>query len=303
MQGQISLSSVLKSQKMRIVLTNGQYHILLISIFIVVGFVILGCSQDSRTEVETMVPKHASTLIAERGDTSWDLVTIGDSTPTGYGVLPDHSYVQVYAEYIEEDLGINVVVHNWATNSTRTVAGWVEFVRNNQELREDMRSAEVITIWLGWHDVIPSIGIGRGGPCYKSADEVDVDCLGQVTKPMQDGFDKLLSEIVSLASPDETLILIADVGIPGLFVERWKEYGILDLLKRHAYEVWRDYIIQAASKHKVHVVGTYEVINGPNGDQTLPPEFSKPDGLHFSVEGHRLIANLHREVGYEYSGP
>ena len=287
---------------MRIVFTRAQYHILLISIFLVVGSV-FSCSPVTRREVETMVPKHTSTLIAERGDTSWDLVAIGDSTPTGYGVGLDHSYVQVYAGYIEEDLGVDITVHNRATNSTRTVAGWVDVVRNNQELREDLRNAEVITIWLGWHDVIPNIGIGRGGPCYKRADEVDVGCLGGVTKPMQQGFDKLLSEIVSLASPDETLILIADVGIPGLFVERWTEYGTLDLLKQHAYEVWRDYIIQAASKHKVHVVGTYEVINGPNGDQVLPPEFSNPDGLHFSVQGHRLIADLHREVGYEYSRP
>jgi len=250
-----------------------------------------------------MVPKHASTLIAERGETTWDLVALGDSTPTGYGVGADHSYVQVFAGYIEEDLGVDVSVHNWATNSTQTVADWVEVVRNNQELREDLRNAEVITIWLGWHDVIPSIGVGRGGPCYKRADEVDVDCLREVTDPMQEGFDKLLSEIVSLASPDETLILIADAGIPSLFVARWKEYGTLDLLKRHAYEVWRDYIIQAASKHKVHVVYTYEVVNGPNGDQEVASEYIQSDGLHFNGQGHKLLADVHRKVGYQYSSP
>lgn len=248
-----------------------------------------------------MVPKHASTLIAERGETTWHLVALGDSTPTGYGVGADHSYVQVYAGYIEEDLGVDIVVHNWATNRTQTVADWVEAVRNNEELREDLRNAEVITMWLGWHDVIPSIGIGRGGPCNERADEVDLDCLGEVTKPMQEGYAKLLSEIVSLASPDETLILIADVGIPSLFIARWKEYGTLDVLKRHAYEVWRDYIIQAASKHNVHVVHTYEALNEPNGDQEMPPEYMQSDGLHFNEHGHRRIADIHRKVGYEYS--
>jgi lysophospholipase L1-like esterase len=250
-----------------------------------------------------MVPKHASTLIAERGETTWDLVALGDSTPTGYGVGADHSYVQIYAGYIEEDLGVEVAVHNWAINATRTVAGWAEEARNNEELREDLRNAEVITIWLGWHDVIPSIGIGRGGPCYQRADEADLDCLREMTDPMQEGFDKLLSEIVSLASPAETLILIADVGIPPLFVARWKEYGTLDLLKRQAYEVWRDYIIQATSKHKVHVVYTYEVINSPNGDQEIPPEYMQSDGLHFNKQGHKLLADIHRNIGYEYSSP
>ena len=281
---------------MRGILTGIKSHILLIDTLIVAS-VISGCSPVFKTEVETMVPKHASTLIAKRGDTSWDLVALGDSTPTGYGVGADHSYVQVYAGYIKEDLGVDVVVHNWTTNSTQAV---IEAVRGNEKLREDLRNAEVITIWLGWHDVIPSIGIGRGGPCYKRADEVDVDCLGEVTNPMREGFDKLLSAIVSLASPDETLILIADVGIPPLFVARWKEYGTLDLLKRHAYEVWRDYIIQAASKHNVHVVYTHEVINGPNGDQEVLPEYMQSDGLHFNEQGHKLLADVHRKVGYQY---
>lgn len=284
------------------ILTGIKWHVLLIGILIV-GSVILGYSPVSKRGVETMVPKHASTLIAERGETTWDLVALGDSTPTGYGVGADHSYVQVYAGYIEEDLGIDVVVHNWATNRTQTVADWVEAVRNNEELREDLRNAEVITMWLGWHDVIHSIGIGRGGPCYKRADEVDVDCLGKVTNPMQEEFDKLLSEIVSLASPDETLILIADVGIPSFFVARWKEYGTLDVLKRHSYEVWRDYIIRTAGKHKVHVVYTYEVVNGPNGDQEAPPEYMQSDGLHFNEQGHKLLADIHRKVGYQYSSP
>lgn len=246
-----------------------------------------------------MGPMHASTLIAERGDTTWDLVALGDSTPTGYGVDADGSYVQVYAGYIEEDLEVEVAVHNWATNTTRTVADWVGVVRSKEELREDLRNAEVITIWLGWHDVIPNII--RGGRCYKSAADVDMDCLGEVTQPMQEGFDKLLSEIVSLASPDETLILIADVGIPSFFVAMWKEGGTLDVLKRNAYEVWREYLIQAAHKHGIHIVSTYEMLNGPNGDREMPPEYMQSDGLHFNEKGHKLIADLHRNVGYEYS--
>ncbi|HCB49207.1 MAG TPA: hypothetical protein DEP47_06735 [Chloroflexi bacterium] len=270
-------------------------------VVVIFGLWTSGCGASGSSDTGAGGPRNAATLIAERSDTTWDLVALGDSTPTGYGVGADHSYVQVYAGYIEDDLGVDVAVHNWATNTTRSVAGWVEEVHNNEDLREDLRNAEVITIWLGWHNVIPSIGVGRGGPCYARADEVDLDCLREVTNPMQDEFDQLLSEIVSLANPAETLILIADVGIPSLFVARWKEYGTLDLLKRQAYEVWRDYIIQAASKHKVHVAHTYEIVNGRNGNQEMPPEFMQSDGLHFNEEGHNLIADVHCKVGYEYS--
>lgn len=277
-----------------------KWHLLLLSTLIV-GLMISGCSSVSDRGDDMAVPKHASTLIAERGDTTWDLVALGDSTPAGFGVGMAFSYAQFYAAHVEEDLGVDVVVHNWATNNTRPLADWIEEVRSNEEFREDLRNAEVITIWLGWHDVIPSIGIGRGGPCYKRADEVNMDCLSEVTDPMQDGFDKLLSEIVSLSSPDETLILIADVGIPSLFVKRWKEYGTFELLKRGAYEVWREYLVQAAWKNKVHVVGTYEVLHGPNGDQDVPPEYMQTDGVHFNKQGHEFLADLHREMGYEYS--
>ena len=285
---------------MRIQFTETKTHILLFLLFFFTFPVILGCS-PVQEEVEMMNPNQVIKLIAERGETTWDLVALGDSTPTGYGVGAQYSYVQILAGYIEEDLGVDVEVNNWATNNTRTVARWVEEVRDNQDLRDDLQNAEVITIWLGWHDVIPKIGLGKGGPCYRR-DEVDLDCLRGVTDPMQNGFDELLSEIVALADPAETLILIADVGIPGRFVAKWKEYGTLDLLKREAYEVWRDYIIQSASEHKVHVVHTYEVINGPNVDQESQ-EYSQSDGLHFNKQGHELLADIHRKMWSEDSSP
>ena len=280
-------------------LKAGTQHYLPVGL-VVCALALCACSPVSTGGVETVVPQHALTRIAQRGDTTWDLVALRDSTPAGYGVGADNSYVQGYAEYIEQDLGVDVVVHNWATNSTRTVAEWAEQVRNNDELRDNLRNAEVITIWLGWHDVIPNIGVPRGGPCYPRTQEVDVDCLAKVTTQMETAFEELLSEVASLASPTETLIRIADVGIPPVFVAGWKEDGTFDALQRHAYEVWREYIVQAAGRHGVYVVNTYEVLNGPNGDQEMSPDYVQSDGLHLNEQGHRLLADRHREVGYEY---
>jgi lysophospholipase L1-like esterase len=242
--------------------------------------------------------RHASRLITQIGETTWNLVALGDSTPTGKGIGEEYSYVQIYAQYIEKDLEVDVMVHNWATNETQTVANWVEKVCNNEELRKDLRNADVITMWLGWHDLVAFIFSKMNG---SSLDEVDVHSLREITNPMQDNFDRLLSEIVSLASPDETLILIADVGIPPLFVIRWKKDGTFAMWKRHSYEVWRNYIIQAATKHNVHVVPTYELINGANGDQKMPSEYMQDDNVHFNEQGHKMIADIHRKVGYRYS--
>lgn len=244
--------------------------------------------------------QNASTRIAQRGDTTWNLVALGDSTPTGYGIGAENSYVRVYAEYIEQDLGVSVEVHNWATNNLRTVAEWVEEIQHNDKLRGDLLNTEVITIWLGWHNVIPNIGVPWGGPCYPRSKEVLLDCLSDVTTPMETAFEDLLSEIVSVASPSETLILIADVGIPPLFASRWKEDGTFDDMRRHAYEVWREHIVQAAGRHGVHVVNTYEVLNGLSGEQEISPDYVQSDGLHLNERGHRLLAERHRQVGYQY---
>jgi hypothetical protein len=117
---------------------------------------------------------------------------------------------------------------------------------------------------------------------------------------MELAFEDLLAETVSLASPVDTLILIADVGIPNLFVARWKEDGTFDDLKQHAYQVWREYLVQAAARHGVYVVNTCGLLNGPNGDQEMSPDCVQSDGLHLNERGHRLLAERHRQVGYEF---
>lgn len=247
--------------------------------------------------------KRDPSLISERGVKTWNLVALGDSTPTGYGLDPDQSYVQVYANYIQEDLNVDVVVHNWATNETRTVSDWVKEVQKNEELRKDLSNAGVITIWLGWHNVIPHIIEVKEDSGIDIVAKIDSEYLQKVTFPMHEAFDKLLSEVSFLAPPNETLILIADVGIPSLLVRRWKEYGTFKQWNRLAYQVWREYIIQAANKHSIYVVHTHEIINSPDGNQAMPTEYMQSDGLHFNEEGHKIIAKAHRIIGYQYSSP
>ncbi len=275
-------------------------RILLLSFLVVVSLSLVGCSSPAGQEVEIIVPKHVATLIAERGDTSWDLVALGDSTPAGYGVGPENSFVQIYAGYIEEDLGVTVNVHNYATGSMRTVNDWAQQVRTNEDLRVDLTNAEVVVLWAGSHDMIRAVGVGRGGPCYPRAGEIDLGCLRETTDRMREGFDLLFSEIAALANPNDTLILAAEMGIPPPMSAAWREDGTFHLLREPAYEVWRKHLIQAANRHGIHVVATYEALNGPGGDREMPPEYLQSDRTHFNEQGHRLVADLYRSVGYEY---
>ena len=223
------------------------------------------------------------------------LVALGDSTPTGYGLDSNFSYVYQYARYLEADLNVDVDVQNWATNKTRTVSDWVYEVQNNRDLRRDIQSANVVTIWMGWHNVIPCI-MEKSGSSLIFLKKPDTERLKRAIHPMRKAFDMLLHEISSLTR-NEALIIIADIGIPPLFVKKWKEFGSFDLWYKQAYEVWRKYIIQAAKKHNANVVPTHKVVNDPQKGDILPNKYVQSDGLHFNELGHKLIADAHRKIG------
>jgi lysophospholipase L1-like esterase len=222
-----------------------------------------------------------------------DLVALGDSTPAGWGVV--ESYVDIYARYVETDLGVAVRVHNWARYGQRASELLVA-LQSDQALRDAISEAEVITIWTGMNDVFVGIGSQpKGGVCgnWKG---LDLDCVGERVERLKENIDAIIAEILSLCSSDDVLVLIADVGNP--YANQWKEMGLLDELKGPVMEEWIDHIAEAAEENNVSVVHTYRVLNGPTGEEGVPSEIMQTDGLHFSGEGHRLLADLHRQAGY-----
>jgi lysophospholipase L1-like esterase len=259
------------------------------TLLLVLGILAISCGDGNEEEVRA----------APEPGASWDYVALGDSTPAGFGV--GTAYVGLYASYIEADLGVTVTVHDWATGAHRTTADWLKMLRTNQELRDDLSEAEVITLWLGWHDVLPSVGTaGNDGQCIKG-EVPDLDCIREVVAPMEANFDAILAEIVALSSPTDALIRIADTANP--FVGEWQELGIFEELRGPAFEDWRNYLEQSAEEYNVSVVHSYRVLNGPNGDEAGATEYMQPDGLHINAEGHKLLADLHRDVGYKYAAP
>lgn len=223
---------------------------------------------------------------------SWLYVALGDSLPAGYGV--GRSYVDYYAEYIEADLGMEVTVHNWAEGG-ETTGGLLRKISQNQGLREDIRTAQVITIWIGGNDIFFD-------HCIRD-DAADMECLRAAVTRLEQNIDAILAQILSLTSTSRTLILIADISIPNYVFDDWQTRGLFDELKGPAFEDWSNYIVQAATNQNISVVDSYRALNGPNGDQELSEEYLQADGIHPSEIGHRFIADLHRQVGYEFTVP
>ena len=232
-------------------------------------------------------------LAAGCADKTWDYVALGDSYPAGLGV--ENSYVDYYAEFIAQDLGVEVEVHDFS-RSGQSASALLKHLRDDQELREAIQKAEVITIYTGWNDLWNPLNAYHEEKC---GGEDNLDCLREAVADLKTDIDAILDEILSLTSAQDTLIRIADTNIP--LVKSWTYKGLFDTFQGLCYEDWREHLVEAAEERGITVVYTYHAMNGPNGDQPLDDSITQSDGIHVNEEGHRLIATLHREAGYEYS--
>lgn len=230
---------------------------------------------------------------AQEAGMSWEYIALGDSIPAGYGA--GQSYVNYYAGYIEADLGVTVNVHNWSIPG-QTTQQLLRSLQDNPVLRDAIRDAEVITIWTGWNDIALLIGQGSESTCG-GEEAPDMDCVREGVRVLEADIDALLDEILSLRSTDDALIRIADNCNP--FVGRWKNAGVYQQFKRPVFEDWSEAIDRIASAHNVAVVHTYTALNGEDGDDEIAARYLWNDGIHFSPEGHVLIADLHRALGYD----
>jgi lysophospholipase L1-like esterase len=73
---------------------------------------------------------------------------------------------------------------------------------------------------------------------------------------------------------------------------------------RPFYAPPNDHIMQAAAENGISVAVVHLAFNGPEGDKNPEEEgYLSADGLHTNAAGAALIADLHRELGYEGTCP
>jgi hypothetical protein len=146
------------------------------------------------------VSQTADASVPASDDTVWTYVALGDSVT--WGMIPR------YAEMLEEDLGVTVIVQD------RTVGGdhssqLLERLRTSNWLRKELREADVITIEIPWNvfeDPCLAFLNGSPGACGGSDNQ---DCLREALETYKADTDAIIAEIVSLRSPSEALIRIS----------------------------------------------------------------------------------------------
>ncbi len=230
----------------------------------------------------------AMTTTAAAG--SWLVVALGDSTPAGYGVRSDLAYPAIYGSLVAVDLGIEVNVANHATGETRSVAEWVDLLLTDEKLAADLAGAEIVTVWLGWHDILPIVHLKT----TRSWPDPMRQQLQDRNAELATAWDDLLAAVQSTA-PQGATVLVADTGLPAPLIEMFGGEPFWPELKRLVYLDWRDVLVRAAKEHGAIVVPTWAALSGPDGETELHPEFGSEDGFHMNETGQRFLAGLHRQ--------
>jgi lysophospholipase L1-like esterase len=234
--------------------------------------------------------QNAATAVAESGDTTWEMVVLGDSlVADDYGVLPE-----AYAARIEEDLGVEVEIQNLAVGG-ETSRSLLANVQKYPWYREPLQGAEVVLISVGGGDLPRLEKRFFGGECGGADNQ---DCLRQQFEESQANWDALLDEIASLADPSETLIRPIIPGILEYYARVYKD-------QPEDVEVYNSYVValyehmaRSCREQGVPVLDLYALYDGPNADPSLPKIAGTGDGVHVSDEGDAVIAGLLRELGY-----
>jgi len=217
-------------------------------------------------------------------------VALGDSIPGGWGVGSE-TYCKHFAAYLQHDLGVSVDFHNYAQNNGERTDTLLKRLQTEPQLRQAVAQANVITIWIGANDLVTPHTLLRNGKCEGE----NFDCFQVPVKKLNQNINAIFDEILGLNPSKETRIMIADNAIPVLDITNWKNLGSFYVLQEVAFESWQQHIHQAALERGIIVVPINKAINVLLGNQVIAGIY-QGDDVHFNQQGHKLIADLHRQA-------
>ena len=216
-----------------------------------------------------------SPIRSAKKEKTWDYVILGCGRGTWW--------TDYYGDYIETDLGVTIVRHDYMWPSL-LASMLLENLQNKEELRNDIINAEVITIGVGFFDM-------------NYATLYSPHRINEELKTFRETYDAILSEILSLNNSTDTIIRVMDFYCP--YLRQYTDRGFYEDTKRYWME-FNTCIAEVAEKHGIPVAQVFQAMNGVHGDDD-PNEkgYLASDGQYLSDEGYKVVAKLFRELGYE----
>ncbi|MFH1183842.1 MAG: hypothetical protein V1755_02240 [Chloroflexota bacterium] len=220
---------------------------------------------------------------------TWDYVAMGVFTREAGGISTVPSQ---YAAHIEKDKGVTVALHNQERMEPEDIA---ENLQTNEELRQLVREAEVITFdfsleWINFPE-----GLFRSGMC-KGAD--NQDCLRTGVQEAKDDWSAIVSQITELRAGKPIVIRVLLMGDWWLDWRFAKGSPENDAVIGEYYRELESFLEADAARRGIPVVRAFPE---PYFNESPPPSgyFGGIGGVHYSDEGSAVLAGLLRGLGYE----
>lgn len=229
---------------------------------------------------------------------------LGDSLAYGILDLSRGGYVPRYASYVQDDTGSSVTLNNLGQNGWRSDQ-LLEALRTNSTFRNSISSSQIVTWDIGGNDFLRLMDDYTAGTCGGADNQ---DCLRSALTAFKSNWSAILVEILALRRTSDTVLRTMDIYNPFVKAQKasdsWIDDGGLN-----DFQVIKPYLDQANSHIRSTAAGygipcakVYQAFNGVNGDEDAgdkgyisPYDFS---GVHPGELGHKVIADLFRNLGY-----
>jgi hypothetical protein len=244
-----------------------------IAIGLILGVLLAACS-IIQSEIEPQKK-------IEPSGVEWDYLPLGDHWTASA------EWPEIYAAYIEADLGVTVTIHNWASGE-QTSATFLEMLQENSSLRAQVHNAEVVTLWTGGYIVSEALTSHRHS------------CDPELVAAFGTDLESILDEIIALRRMNGTIIRLLEFFQPRVNI--LDEMGILGE-KKICLTALNERVHQAAFKYEIPVASVHRVFNGPDGSDDAADRGYLTNIRKFSLAGETAIADLLRELGYEPQSP
>jgi lysophospholipase L1-like esterase len=229
---------------------------------------------------------------------------LGDSL--AIGAIAFRGYVPRYRDHIEEDNSIAVDLDNLGRLG-QTSAGLAAAVQFDPLFREAVGQADFITWNIGGNDLRSARTSYKQRTC---GGELNQQCLRQTVDQFKANWTIVVREIFLLRKNNTVVIRSMDIYYPFVNEDRATDTvkgdggtNDFDELKPYIDEV-NTHIATTLRRGNIPLAKVSTVFNGPNGE--IDPEdlgFISFDGFHPNDVGHRVIANLLRQLGFPIPSP
>ena len=237
--------------------------------------------------------------------TTLNYTALGDSLAYGILDLSQGGYVPRYGGYVQADTGATTVyLKNLGQNGWRSDQ-LLNALRTDGNFRSSISASQVVTWDIGGNDFLRMMDDYRNGTCGGSDNQ---NCLREAAASFKANWNAIIVEILSLRSTSNTVIRTMDIYNPFVNAQKasdsWANDGGLNdfqVIKPYLDDA-NKHILATTAANSIPCARVYQAFNGPNGEEDAGDKGYispyDPSGVHPGETGHRVIADLFRNLGY-----